>query len=141
MRYTYPAIFIKECQGYSVIFPDFSGRTCGDSFDEAVLMAMEFLTLSMKWSERDGESIPTPTPIELINPDLYVEDLNPDDYSEVFVLPITSDVDEYLDLVNNQARQIITIRGDLFHEAIEHDLDFSQVLQEALINKIQSKKL
>lgn len=138
MRYTYSAVFIKENNGYSVIFPDFLGGTQGSSLDEAIYMAMEFLTVSMKWAEKDNEIIPKPTPIELINPNQYVEDLDTDDYSEVFILPITADIDEYFDLVNNQARQIISIRNDLFQEAIEHELDLSQILQEALINKLQS---
>lgn len=138
MRYTYPAVFIKENNSYSVIFPDFSGGTQGSSLDEAIYMAMEFLTVSMKWAEKDNEIIPKPTPIDLINPNQYVENLDTDDYSEVFILPITADIDEYFSLVNNQARQIISIRHDLFQEAIEHELDFSQILQEALINKLQS---
>lgn len=37
----YPACFIKEENGYSVIFPDLNHlATCGDTFEDAMSMAI-----------------------------------------------------------------------------------------------------
>lgn len=59
--YMFPAIFLKEEDGYSVRFPDVDGAfTCGETFEEALLMSKECLELSL-----DGmEEIPNTSNIE-----------------------------------------------------------------------------
>lgn len=45
MHSVYPAVFFKEKNGYSVIFPDLNYlATGGDSFTEALNMATDCLT-------------------------------------------------------------------------------------------------
>ena len=40
----YPACFFEEDNGvYSVIFPDLDLGTCGDNFEDAMTMAIDFL--------------------------------------------------------------------------------------------------
>ena len=43
MLSAYPACFIKEDSGYSVIFPDLDIATCGDTLDDAFSMAVDCL--------------------------------------------------------------------------------------------------
>ena len=40
MLSAYPACFIKEDSGYSIIFPDLDIATCGDTLDDAFSMAV-----------------------------------------------------------------------------------------------------
>ncbi len=41
MLSAYPACFIKEDIGYSVIFPDLDIATCGDDLEDAWTMAID----------------------------------------------------------------------------------------------------
>ena len=60
----YPAIFRKEQDGrYSVEFPDLGCATCGDTLEEAFLMAGDALYC---WFADEGEKRPAPTPLEEI---------------------------------------------------------------------------
>ena len=43
MKKTYPAIFIPEESGFSVIFPEFSGGTQGKDLEDAMYQAKEML--------------------------------------------------------------------------------------------------
>ena len=44
MLSVYPAIFCKEDNGYSVLFPDLNWlATCGDTLEEAMAMAVDCL--------------------------------------------------------------------------------------------------
>lgn len=43
MLSAYPACFIKEDTGYSVIFPDLNTATCGDDLEDAFSMAVDCL--------------------------------------------------------------------------------------------------
>lgn len=58
--YTYAAIFIKESDGgYSVRFPQLDGCfTQGDTFEEALKMARDAMSLHLSGMEEDGEAIP-----------------------------------------------------------------------------------
>lgn len=44
----YPAVFILEKEGYSVIFPDTGQATCGDTWQDALLMAEDCLALTLE---------------------------------------------------------------------------------------------
>ena len=66
MKYNYPAIFTPaEESGYYVQFCDAENWfTEGETFEEAMLMAEDALNLMLWGAEKDGDDIPTPTPIE-----------------------------------------------------------------------------
>ena len=58
----YPACFYKEAEGYSVVFPDLNNlATQGDTFEEAMEMAVDCLAGYLYTCKRDGETIPTPS--------------------------------------------------------------------------------
>lgn len=95
MLSAYPACFIKEENGYSVIFPDLDNlATCGHTLNEAFLMAADCLAGYLYWLREDNESAPEPSPIDKINIIKIIGGTAnlPD---EAFVNIIIVDVDEY----------------------------------------------
>ena len=63
MRFTYPAVFLKnELGGFSVFFPDFEEtQTDGDDLNDAVDMAAEVLELVIGFYFESGKELPAPT--------------------------------------------------------------------------------
>ena len=51
----YPACFVKESNGYSVVFPDLGAATCGDTLDEAANIAVDCLAGFLYSLQRDCE--------------------------------------------------------------------------------------
>lgn len=95
MLFSYPTCFIKEENGYSVIFPDLTDlATCGHTLDEALRMAVDCLAGYLYWLQKDGETAPAASTMEQINPAAIAEDLEVSP-SEMFVNIVTVDVTEY----------------------------------------------
>ena len=67
MKLYYPAVFIRDGEGYTVEFPDLPGCvTQGDNFEEAFEMAEDAASGWILTSIEDGEDIPSPSPIQAI---------------------------------------------------------------------------
>ena len=63
--YIYPAIFTKEEKGYSINFPDIdSCYTMGEDLKDGLEMAEDVLSLMLSGYEKEGKTIPKPSPIE-----------------------------------------------------------------------------
>ena len=128
-KYSYPAIFSLEKNGaYSVNFPDLeSCYTCGDNLTDALMMAEDVLAFTLYDYEREHREIPIPSsPSSIL--------LGQDE----FINYIACNTMEYRKRHNNQSvKKTLTIPQWLNEAAIEMDLNFSQVLQEALLSKIQ----
>ena len=122
----YPAIFHKEDDGFWVSFPDFPEcLTEGDNMDQAYEMAFEALGLAITSRKEEGESIPSPSPIGSI------------DVEDGILTIINFDMREYLKKHNSKAvKKTLSIPEWLNEEALKLGLNFSQVLQEALMHKI-----
>ena len=122
-RYFYPAIFTYEPdQEIAVVFPDLNCATSGENDDDALLSARELLGCVLNGLEEDGEDIPAPTP-------LYKIEL-PDNKRAVLV-------DVYMPSVrmaqkNRSVNRTVTLPAWLNAIALEHNVNFSQILQEAL---------
>lgn len=135
----YPACFIKEESGYSVIFPDLDLATCGENLDEAMSMAVDCLAGRLWWLKKDGEDIPKPSQLNAVNPEKIARDLEADS-DECFVNMVSVDVEAYArEHFNKSVRKTLTIPAWLNAAALEMNLNFSQVLQEALIAKVQTR--
>lgn len=135
----YPACFIKEESGYSVIFPDLNLATCGENLDEAMSMAVDCLAGRLWWLKKDGEDIPKPSQLNAVNPEKIARDLEADS-DEYFVNMVSVDVEAYArEHFNKSVRKTLTIPAWLNAAALEMNLNFSQVLQEALIAKVQTR--
>lgn len=130
-KYAYPAIFTpEEDGGFSVVFPDLEGCfTCGDDMADALFMAEDALALVLYGYESDGREIPAPSKME----DLKLNDGE-------FVNSVACDTMEYRKRFNNKAvKKTLTIPEWLNETAMAMNINFSQVLQDALIQKVGSQ--
>ena len=122
-RYFYPAVFTYEQgQEIAVSFPDLGCATSGTNEDDALLSARELLGCVLNGLEEDGENIPAPTPLPLVK----LEE------NERVVL-----VDVYMPSirmaqVNRSVSRTVTLPEWLNAAALERQVNFSQVLQDAL---------
>lgn len=128
-KYVYPAIFEPEEEGgYSVFFPDLEGcYTCGDDLQDAIVMAEDALAFYLYDEESAGNKIPAASDSKKIK----VE-------GNGFVNYIACDTIEYAKMHNNKAiKKTLTIPEWLNEAAIKAGINFSQVLQEALMEKVK----
>ncbi len=135
----YPACFFKEDVGYSVIFPDLNYlSTCGDTLDESMNMAIDCLAGYLYSAKLDNEDIPSPSPLDKIDAVSIAKEIGVDP-SKSFVNLVAVDVDEYAKShFNKSVKKTLTIPEWLNKEALSKNINFSQVLQEALIAKLHS---
>ena len=132
MVYVYPAIFYKEeTGGYSVIFPDLNElATQGDDLSDAIAMAEDTCGLYLFTSLRDREEIPVPSKLE----DIKLDE------EEAFVNLIRLDLNEYAKKHSDKAvKKTLSIPMWLNTICEEKNINYSKVLQEALIERVQVK--
>ncbi|MCQ2585002.1 MAG: type II toxin-antitoxin system HicB family antitoxin [Treponema sp.] len=127
-KYFYPAIFHKaEEGGFWVSFPDFPEcLTEGDDMSQAYEMACDALGLCISDMQKEGKPLPVPSSLDmnLLEPDSYV-------------VAIQFNMDEYRRKYNNKAiKKTLSIPQWINEEAIAQNINFSQVLQEALLLKL-----
>lgn len=124
----YPALFHKaEEGGFWVTFPDIPEcMTQGDDMDEAYNMAVDALGLCLADMEKEQLSLPVAT-----TPDKIVVE------SDAFLAVIEFDMLAYKKRTGSSAvKKTLTIPEWLNEAAIAAGVNFSQVLQEALIQKV-----
>lgn len=127
-RYFYPAIFtFEKGQEIAVDFPDLGVATSGVNEDDALLSARELLGIVLYGMEEDKEEIPTPTPLSKVK-------LQP---NEQVVL-----VDVYMPSVrmanrNKAVNRTVTLPAWLNAAALEKNINFSQLLQDALKKQLK----
>ena len=126
----YPACFYKEDDGYSVIFPDLNYlATQGDSFEDAMEMAVECLASYLYIAQRDGEDVPAPSSLVNIDPVAVAKELDPD----LPVGEVSVDVAEYAKKhFEKSVKKTLSIPAWLNEAAVAQGVNFSQVLQRAL---------
>lgn len=126
----YPAIFhIADEGGFWVSFPDIPEcLTEGDNIEQAYEMAVDALGLCITDRMNSKEVLPSPSSPE----NLTVDD--------GFLMVIEFDLLSYKKRTNSKAvKKTLTIPEWLNEEATSLGVNFSQVLQEALIAKIEAK--
>ncbi len=126
----YPAIFhVAEEGGFWITFPDLPEcMTQGDNMQEAYEMAVEALGLAITSREQDGEEIPAASELNQIA-------LGRDEYCVV----VEFDMLAYKKRTNSKAvKKTLSIPEWLNEEATALGINFSQVLQEALVKKINA---
>lgn len=127
----YPALFHKaEEGGFWVSFPDLPEcLTEGDNMDQAYEMAVEALGLTLTSREEEKDPIPLPS-----SPDTIT--VEPDS----FIVVVEFDMAAYKKRTNPKAvKKTLSIPEWLNEEATAMGVNFSQVLQEALIAKIEAR--
>lgn len=128
-KYAYPAIFTPESDGgFSIRFPDLEGcYTCGDDMADALMMAEDALALVLYGYEKERRRIPDPSK----ESDITLS-------KGEFVNFVACDTLAYRKMYNNKAvKKTLTIPEWLNEAAVAMDINFSQVLQEALLSRIQ----
>ncbi len=137
MLTAYPACFFKENNGYSVVFPDLDYlATCGETLDEALTMAIDCLAGYLY--DVPTEEYPTASPIGSVDIITVARELDENTNAvEGFVNLVTVDVKEYAKLhFEKSVKKTLTIPSWLNERAIAQGINFSQVLQEALREKL-----
>lgn len=136
----YPAIFHEECCGYSVIFPDLEYlSTCGETLEEAIEMAIDCLAGHLYWLQLDGKIAPEPSSTKNINIHAIGKTLELNfDADNTFINMISVDVKEYAKIHFEKAvKKTLTIPAWLNKLAMEQNINFSQVLQKALLDILE----
>jgi predicted RNase H-like HicB family nuclease len=127
-RLFYPALFHKaEEGGYWISFPNFPEcLTQGETMYEAYNMAVDALGLCLTDMECEHIAFPEPSDVSSIN----IED-------EATIVIIEFDMLAYKKRTNSKAvKKTLTIPEWLNEEATASGINFSQVLQEALMVKL-----
>jgi predicted RNase H-like HicB family nuclease len=126
-RYVYPAVFTFDPDGVSVEFPDLPGcLTCGSDVYEAAQMAREALALHLYGMEEDGDPIPDPSPPAHIKAGTNQAIM----LVEAWMPPVRSEIQ------NRAVKKTLTIPKWLNDLAESRKVNFSQVLQEALKQRL-----
>lgn len=129
----YPAVFHQTETneiGYWVEFPDLPGCfTQGDTLEEAYQYAQEALGLYL--DNKDKESFNNPSSVKNLqqlfpNETIMLVGYNSLEYAKKYKI--------------KSIKKTLSIPEWLNDEALENNINFSQVLQEALINKLESLK-
>lgn len=138
MLSAYPACFFKENDTYSVIFPDLNWlSTCGETLEMAFEMAIECLAGYLYMNEKENLSAPAPSSLSDINiQEIAAElEISPE---ESFVNMVTVDVKEYAKIhFEKPVKKTLSIPAWLNVATMERNINFSRVLQEALLLKIK----
>lgn len=132
MKYAYPAVFTfdesENC--YYVNFPDMENCfTDGKDIPEAIENAEDVLSLMLCQMEDDGAEIPIATNIKTI------ESAPNETVSLVF-----ADTTEYRRIYDNKAvKKTLSVPSWLNVKAERLGINFSYVLQQALIKEVEKK--
>ena len=127
----YPAVFhlAEDIEGYWVEFPDLPGCVTQGKHDSDTLeMAKDALSLWLdKTDERSGRKINSPSSLREIKKR----------FPDEIVMLIEGDPEYYARKYNTKAvKKTLSIPQWLNDKAIKANVNFSQVLQEALISKL-----
>lgn len=126
-RLFYPAIFHKAKEGgFWVTFPDIPEcMTQGDDMQEAYEMAVDALGLSLTTMEDEKEPIPKASSLDKVDPE------------DGTLVIVEFDIAEYRRKNCSRAiKKTLSIPEWLNEAAIRENLNFSQILQEALMAKL-----
>ncbi|HBG1246771.1 TPA: type II toxin-antitoxin system HicB family antitoxin [Clostridioides difficile] len=127
-EYIFPAVIAKHDKGdYEVNFYDFSNIiTCGDNLEKAFLMAEDALKLELFDLYSDGLEIPKPTQLNNIS--------TKENQTAILVkVNLKETIKEY---DSKSIKKTLSIPSWLNKEAEKNNINFSQLLQEALKNKL-----
>lgn len=130
MNYIYPAVFYPEEDGrYSVIFPDLNDlATYGDTLADAFAMAQEACGQYLFTSLRDGEALPSPSALSEVKKD----------DARALVNMVCVNLDTYASAYDDKAvKKTLSIPAWLNTACEKHGMNFSKVLKDALISKLQ----
>ena len=124
MLYVYPAIIHEDVDGVWAEFPDLPGcQTFSDSVSDLLAEAGEALECELVESLERGDTLPKPTPMNQLA-------ITKNSYPSLIRVQI--------DLAKNtrSVKKTLTIPEWLNERALSKGINFSKVLQEALLEKV-----
>lgn len=127
----YPALFHKaEEGGFWISFPDFPEcLTQGDDMRQAYEMAVDALGLCITDMEQEHMPLPQPSDFSTVT-------VSPD----AVLLIVEFDMLAYKKRTDSRAvKKTLSIPGWLNEEAVSMGVNFSQTLQDALLQKLEIK--
>ena len=138
MYVVYPAYFMKDEDGYSVMFPDLPGAlTCGETLSEAMEMAVDCLAGFIHTNDEFGDETAAPSDIKNHTRAGAAKAWECSE-NDVEIYPIGVDVYDY---AKKHFRPLVhknlTIERWVNEEAKALGINFSKTLQDALIEKIR----
>ena len=127
MVVSYPAIVHKEEKSYWLEFPDLPGcQTYGDTLNQTMEYAMEALGGYLLLLLEKQKQLPCPSNIQKICPE-----------GDAFTTLVACNINQYKD--TRAVKKTLTIPAWLNDIAMEKGVNFSKVLQDALLSKIQTR--
>lgn len=155
----YPAIFLKlKKGGYEIFFPDFeNSATCGRNLQDGMYMAADYIGAVLHDDILKGNKLKNPSDPSSINIEKFLKENELDDESlkefakekgideeeaehvleESFVTLVPFNPMEYLKNVEQRTvRRNVTLPYWMNEAAKNCNINFSQTLQEALMNKL-----
>lgn len=130
-RLFYPALFHKADEGgFWISFPDIPEcLTEGDNMDDAYNMAIDALGLCLTDMKKNNILLPAPSPIDKITVD-----------DDAVLVVIEFDMLAYKKRTSSKAvKKTLTIPEWLNEQAMQLNINFSQVLQDALMEKVANR--
>lgn len=125
----YPAIFHKEDGAYWVEFPDLTGcQTFGDTLEEVMISAQEALSAYAETLLEQGKKLCEPSDMAGIATQ-----------GDSFASLVTCDLDNYMKRAK-AVKKTLTIPQWLDDMAVKEGVNFSGILQNALIDYLHVKK-
>lgn len=122
-RYIYPAIFTyEENKEIAIYFPDLDVATSGTNDADALTSARELLGCVMYGLEEDKEEIPAPSKLNSI----YITPEQKAVLIDVYMPSIRQAN------INKAVSRTVTLPAWLNAAALERNMNFSQILQDAL---------
>lgn len=136
MFITYPEIFYKnkDNEGYTVVFPDLEyGATEGRNESEGVQMAQDYIRSWLYEDYLENNTLPKSSSIE----EITIEDDEFSDMSKTFVSLVGMDIADYVRKNETKiVRKNVSIPSYLNELTKKRNLNFSQILQEALLAEL-----
>lgn len=126
MRSAYTIVISKTDDGYFVTIPDFEINTQGEDVADAMVMARDAIELMGITFEDDGKPLPKPGTVKAEK-----------EFDDDIITLVDVDFTAYRKKLDDRAvRKNCTIPYWLNVEAEKNNVNFSRVLQDALIEKL-----
>lgn len=129
-KYIYPAVISDDEGKFFVEFPDLDDCfTEGDTLEEAVELAEDALSMMLAHFEDNDQPLPKPTVID----DVHKSD------GDIATLVFADTVAWRRKLSTKSVKKTLTIPAWLNTAAEKHGLNYSQLLQEAIMEHVGIK--
>ena len=129
----YPAYFVKDETGYTVIFPDWGGvASFGSDINEAMTMAIDCLAGLIFNANIEGAELPKPSAINELSAIRFAEE-NECSVNDVSVQLVSVNAEVYArEHFQKCVKKTITILEWQNREGMKRGINFSKICQDAL---------